>query len=92
METLLSLQALTLTFYCFVYERFFKTSSFTQSASISCEDKLPFFVYKETSINSSFLLFLTSKEIKEEGYFSSFDNSFTNYIEKLLLSNYNNNI
>lgn len=82
METLLFLQALTLTFYCFVYERFFKVSSFTQSASISCEEKIPFLVYREPSINSSFLLFLTSKEIKEEESFSSFDNSFTNYIEK----------
>ena len=82
METLSFLQALTLTFYCFVYERFFKTSSFTQSASISCEEKFPFLVYRETSIISIFLLFLTSKEIKEEESFSSFDNSFTNYIEK----------
>ena len=79
METLSFLQALTLMFYCFVYERFFKTSSFTQSASISCEEKFPFL---DPSINSSFFLYLTSKEIKEEEFFSSFDNSFTNYIEK----------
>jgi hypothetical protein len=66
METLLFLQALTLIFYCFVYEGFFKTSSFTQSASISCEGKILFLVYENHPSTLAFLLFLTSKEIKEE--------------------------
>jgi hypothetical protein len=75
METLLFLQALTLTFYVLFMKDSSRQVHSHNQPLFHVKISFPFFVYKETSINSSFLLFLTSKEIKEEGYFSSFDNS-----------------